>query len=146
MLEDLIFYLHILSVIVSIGPFFVLFPMINKLKSIEYDALPPYLDTISFIVWITKHAGHVLTVTGLLLIWIGGFDVRESWIDIAVIILLLSLFFLARAFSPTLKKLRVPHQNREELVRRIFRSLLIYLFVMLLTMWLMVDKPTFWTI
>ena len=60
-----IIYLHVLSVVASIGPFFILLPMIKKLKAASGEELNPYLDTFRFTVRLSKHAGHVLVGSGV---------------------------------------------------------------------------------
>jgi hypothetical protein len=136
-------YMHIFSVILSIGPYFVLLPMLRRLRAEPFETLPVYLDSFTFTVRLTKHAGHVLVTTGILLAWLGHWSWRTPWIAATVIVLFASLFFLARAFSPLLRRLKEPHDNRMELVDRLRRALLIYLFVTLLMMWFMVAKPSF---
>lgn len=143
MLYSFLLYVHIMSVILTIGPYFVLLPLLSKLRAEPFERLPAYLDSFRFTVRLTKHAGHVLVATGLLLIWAGGYSWRTPWIAATVIVLFASLFFLARAFSPLLRQMKEPHDNRVELVGRLRRALFIYLFVTLLMMWFMVAKPSF---
>jgi hypothetical protein len=136
-------YVHIISVILTIGPYFVLLPLLAKLRTEPFKGLPAYLGSFRFTVRLTKHAGHVLVTTGVLLMWAGGYSWKTPWILATVVVLFASLFFLAKAFSPLLRKLKEPHDNRMELVGRLRRALFIYLFVTLLMMWFMVTKPTF---
>lgn len=55
-----------------------------------------------------------------------------------------SVFFLARAFSPVLKKLAEPEADQSALTGKLNRSLWIYILLLLLMLWFMVDKPTLW--
>jgi hypothetical protein len=139
-----ILYIHILSVIMSIGPFFILLPMSQKIKSTVGIKQQAYIDTFRASVRLAKHAGHVLAASGILLVIISSWTWRTPWIDVTVIILLCSLFFLARAFSPTLRKFGQPDQNTNDLVSKLLRSTIIYLVLLLAMLWLMVSKPLFW--
>lgn len=143
MLYSLLLYVHIFSVIVSVGPYFVLLPMLQRMRIEPFDTLHVYLSSFSFTVRLTKHAGHVLVITGIALAWLGPWSWRTPWIAATLLVLIASLVFLARAFTPLLRQLKQPHDNRMELVARLRRALLIYLFVTLLMMWFMVAKPSF---
>jgi uncharacterized membrane protein len=136
-------YVHIVSVIATIGPYFVLLPLLRKLRTETFESLPSHLDSFRFTVRLTKHAGHVLVTTGVLLAWLGHWSWHTPWIIATVLVMISSLFFLARAFSPLLRKLKEPHDNRKVLVDRLRRATLLYLFVTMLMMWFMVAKPTF---
>jgi hypothetical protein len=103
-----------------------------------------YVDVFRNVVRVTKHAGHVLVTTGALLAWIGGWPWYTSWIITTVVILIASLVFLARAFSPTLRKLIAPDSNRIVLVKKLKRSLFIYLIITMTMLWFMVAKPNLW--
>ena len=54
-----------------------------------------------------------------------------------------SLFFLARAFSPTLRKYKEEGQNKKELATKLERSIWIYIILLMTMLWFMVGKPTF---
>lgn len=137
-------FIHSISAMVSIGPYIVLIPMLQKLKSSEGAVTDSYLDSFQFTVRLSKHAGHVLVGSGLLLIWLGDWPWTTPWIAGTFIVLFASLFFLARAFSPTIRKLREPGHDRVVLVRKLGRALYIYLFVLFLMLWLMMMKPQLW--
>lgn len=136
--------LHVLSAVLSIGPYFVLLPMIPKLRKAEADQLKPYMDSFRFTVWLTKHAGHLLVISGVLLIWQGNWPWTTSWLVLSIAILMSALFFLARAFSPILKKLNEPGHDRNELVNKLQRALVFYLGIMIFVLGLMVLKPALW--
>lgn len=137
-------FIHSISAMVSIGPYIVLIPMLRKLKSSEGPVTDSYLDSFQFTVRLSKHAGHVLVVSGLLLMWLGDWPWTTPWITATFAILFASLFFLARAFSPTIRKLREQGNDRVYLVRKLSRALYIYLFVLFLMLWLMMMKPQLW--
>lgn len=139
-----ILYLHILSVVISIGPYFVLIPLLRKIKDDEPVALREHLADFRFVVRISKHAGHVLVVSGVLLWWLGRFPMTTSWLVIPIVILLSALFFLARAFSPTLRALEAGTIDREMAVARLKRALVAYIAILLVAMWFMVAKPKLW--
>jgi hypothetical protein len=144
MLYRLLLYIHIFSVILSIGPFFILLPMIKKLRAAEGQVQHAYLDTFRFAVRLAKHAGHVLVISGILLVVAGTWSWGTSWILATIIILVSSLFFLARAFSPTIQKLEEHGQDKESWVRKLNRSIWIYIFLLMIMLWFMVTKPALW--
>jgi len=137
-------YLHVISVVASIGPFFILLPMMKKLRTASDSVLPSYLDTFRFTVRLSKHAGHVLVGTGILLVLLGPWTWSTPWIIMTLVIMFCSLFFLARAFSPTLRKFGVDDADREWLVGKLNRTVWIYLILLLAMLWFMVVKPNLW--
>ncbi|TBL80253.1 DUF2269 family protein [Paenibacillus thalictri] len=139
-------YLHIVSTVVAIGPFFLLIPLLGKIRKAADAELQVHLDSFRFAVQLSKHSGHVLIATGLLLMWLGSWPWTTSWILATWIVLATSLYFFARAFSPTIRKLRSSElavTDREPLVRKLARSLYLYLLLLFLMMWFMVAKPAF---
>lgn len=141
---QLLLYLHVCSVVVSIGPFFVLIPYLPKMKAATEEQLAFYLDSFRFVIRLSKHAGHVLVATGILLVWLGGWKWSTCWILLTIIILVGALSFFARAFSPTIRKLTEPNHDRTALVQKLSRSLCLYILLMLVMMWSMITKPNFW--
>jgi len=137
-------FIHAVSAMISIGPFFVLIPMLGKLRKAEEPVLSSYLDSFQFVVRLSKHSGHVLVVSGLLLLWLGGWPWTTPFILGTWIVLIASLIFMARAFSPTIRRLRQPDHNRVRLVNKLARSLYIYMFVLFVMLWLMIMKPALW--
>lgn len=146
MLRDILLYIHILSVIVSLGPFFVMFPVMSAMRAAEFPQLSQLITTFRFAVRLSKHAGHVLVATGALLVWETGYRWEDSWMIATLLVLLASLIFMARAFSPTLRKLAKPEHeaDRTILIRKLYRAVWIYIGLLLILLWLMVDKPTLW--
>ncbi|MGD6846834.1 hypothetical protein [Rossellomorea aquimaris] len=137
-------YLHVISVVASIGPFFILLPMMKKLRTASDSVLPSYLDTFRFTVQLSKHSGHVLVGTGILLVLLGPWTWSTPWIIMTLVIMFCSLFFLARAFSPTLRKFGEDDADREWLVGKLNRTVWIYLILLLAMLWFMVVKPNLW--
>lgn len=139
-----ILYLHIISVVVATGPVMIYVPLINKMDKLDEQQMKVFVDTFRSIVWGIKHAGHVLVTTGLLLMWLGGWPFKTSWIIAALVIIMAALFFLARAFSPILTKLETEHNQRKMLLKKLTNASLAYTVIMLLVLLLMVLKPTLW--
>lgn len=137
-------FIHAASAMVSIGPFIVLIPMLAKLRTAEGQLLASYLDSFHFVVRLSKHSGHVLTVSGLLLMWLGDWPWHMPWLASTFVVLFASLFFMARAFSPTIRELRKPEHDRTRLVNKLTRSLYLYLSVLVIMLWLMIVKPALW--
>jgi hypothetical protein len=141
---QLLLYVHILSVIVSIGPFFVLIPMVKKLRTVLPDEQQPYVDTFRSATRLAKHAGHVLVGSGVLLVLVGSWSWKTPWIVMTILILVGSLFFLARAFTPKLRKLGDPGQDRGTIVKKLGRSVWTYIILLMIMLWFMVAKPALW--
>ncbi|TWI54556.1 hypothetical protein [Halalkalibacter nanhaiisediminis] len=137
-------YLHVSSAIASIGPFFILLPIVKKLRTAKEMEINAYLNTFRFVVRLAKHAGHVLVGTGILLVIFGPWTWSTPWIVMTLIILFCSLFFLARAFSPTLRQFQEESQNRDTLVAKLKRSIWIYIILLMAMLWFMVGKPALW--
>jgi hypothetical protein len=144
LLYRFLIYLHVLSVIVSIGPFFILLPIVKKLSMAKEVEMNAYLDTFRFVVRLAKHTGHVLVATGILLVISGPWTWGTPWIVTTLIILLCSLYFLARAFSPTLRKFQEEGQNKAHLAAKLKKSIWLYIVLLMAMLWFMVGKPTLW--
>lgn len=144
MLYRLLLYVHIFSVILSIGPFFVLLPLIKKLRASEARTQQAYLDVFRFSVRLAKHAGHVLVASGVLLVLAGPWTWKTPWIVMTLILMASSLFFLARAFSPTIWKFSETGQDKDALIQLLRRSVWIYIVLLMAMLWFMVTKPALW--
>ncbi|MEI2666169.1 hypothetical protein [Rossellomorea sp. LJF3] len=144
MLYRSLIYLHVISVVASIGPFFLLLLTMKKLRTASRSILPSYLDTFRYTVQLSKHSGHVLVGTGILLVLLGPWTWTTPWIIMTLVIMFCSLFFLARAFSPTLRKFAEEDADRERLVGKLHRTVWIYLILLLTMLWFMVVKPGMW--
>ncbi|TCN27250.1 hypothetical protein [Mesobacillus foraminis] len=143
-LYQALIYIHVLSVIASIGPFFILFPLIKKLPEAEGQLLESYLETFRFVVTLTKHAGHVLVGSGILLVVTGPWTWVTPWIVMTLVIMFGSLFFLARAFSPLLRQFLEGNQDKPALASKLHYALWKYLVLLALMLWFMVAKPALW--
>ncbi|RNF38701.1 hypothetical protein [Planococcus salinus] len=139
-----ILYAHIMSAVLSIGPFFVLVPMVKKMAIAEGAVLRTHIATFKSATRLVKHAGHLLVTTGVLLIWQSSWSWTASWIVLTLAVMLGSVFFLARAFTPVLRKFDDVQEDQLQLVRKLNRSLWIYIFLLMLMLWFMVDKPMLW--
>lgn len=139
-----ILYAHILSAALSIGPFFVLVPMVKRIREADTQSLSGLIATFRSATRLVMHAGHVLVATGVLLIWQGPWPWHAPWILMTLTVMFSSVFFLARAFSPVLKKFAEPEADQPVLAEKLKHSLWIYILLLLLMLWFMVDKPTLW--
>lgn len=140
----LLLYIHIFSVILSVGPFFILLPLLKKLKAAEPGSEQAYLDSFRAAVRLAKHAGHVLVVTGVLLVLVTNRSWTTPWLLTTIVILICSLYFLARAFSPTLRRFQDHNEPRAVLVSKLKKTIWIYLALMMAMLWFMVAKPILW--
>ncbi|CAM3960125.1 DUF2269 family protein [Mesobacillus zeae] len=143
-LYQLLVYIHVVSVIVSIGPFFILLNIAGRLRSAGPDETEAFLGIFRFAVRLTKHAGHVLVGTGVLLIYLGPWSWQTPWIAMTLFIMFASIFFLASAFSPKLKKFSDPYQDKNKLISKLTRSTWIYIALLVAMLWFMVVKPGLW--
>ncbi|WP_033542485.1 hypothetical protein [Planococcus sp. CAU13] len=139
-----ILYIHIMSAALSIGPFFVLVPMIKRIRAADPQSLPVLIATFKSATRLVMHAGHVLVASGVLLIWQGPWPWHAPWILMTLAVMFSSVFFLARAFSPVLKKFSETDADQTALAEKLKRSLWIYIGLLLLMLWFMVDKPVLW--
>ncbi|WP_199478547.1 hypothetical protein [Peribacillus saganii] len=144
MLYRVLIYLHVSSVIISIGPFFVLLPLVKKLRKAKGAEQDVIMDAFRFAVRLTMHAGHVLVTTGILMVVMGPWTWTTPWIVMTLLIMFCSLFFLARAFSPKLRKLKEDGQNRIDIAAKLNRSVWIYIILLMAMLWFMVVKPNLW--
>lgn len=144
MLYTVILFAHIISAILSIGPFFVLFPLLKRMEGASDAVLQSQIETFRSAIRLVKHAGHVLVASGVLLIWQGYWPWSTSWIIMTLAVMFGSVFFLARAFKPTLRKFEQPGIDRGNLLKKLNRSVWVYIFLLSVMLWLMVAKPQIW--
>ncbi|MDN4075138.1 hypothetical protein [Fictibacillus terranigra] len=137
-------YIHIFSVILSVGPFFILLPLLKKLRSAGPGSEEAYLDSFKAAVRLAKHAGHILVVSGVLLVLITNRSWTTPWLLTTMIILICSLYFLARAFSPTIRRFKDLEEQRNPLITKLKKAIWIYLVLMMAMLWFMVAKPVLW--
>ncbi|MEI7024303.1 DUF2269 family protein [Paenibacillus sp. y28] len=143
---SVLLYIHILSSVLAIGPFVVMFPLVRKMRSDTEPMLEQSVQLFRFVVQLSKHTGHVLVISGIALVMLQGWSWKTPWILCTIILLISVLFFMARAFSPTLRRLLQPEfqDKRPMLLDKLNRSLWLYLLILLLLLWLMVAKPNLW--
>ncbi|MBU8880381.1 hypothetical protein BGM26_15620 [Bacillus sp. FJAT-29790] len=139
-----ILYIHVSSAVLSIGPFVVLIPIVKKLRTADSEVKRAYIEIFRSAVRLVKHAGHVLVGSGALLIYMGHWTWKTSWIVATLAVMLGSAFFLARAFTPTIRKFHEPEQNQVILIKRLTWSTWLYLILLMFMLWFMVAKPVLW--
>ncbi|MBP2240998.1 hypothetical protein J2Z40_001558 [Cytobacillus eiseniae] len=143
-LYRLIVYLHVGSAVFSIGPFIILIPIVKKLRAADEKVQQAYLDIIKYTIRLIKHAGHVLVGSGALLIIMGPWTWKTSWIIATLIVMFGSVLFLARAFTPTMRIFHESTQNQPALIKNLLRSTWLYLILLMIMLWFMVAKPVLW--
>lgn len=140
----ILLFAHIMSAVLSIGPFFVLLPLVKRMRNSADLVLQSHISLFKSSIRLVKHAGHVLVTTGVLLIWQGYWPWSTSWIIMTLAVMFGSVFFLARAFKPVLRKFDEPNTDRNALINKLNRSIWLYIFLLLVMLWLMVAKPELW--
>lgn len=136
--------IHVLSAVVSIGPLFVLFAILKKIRHADPAIETAYIAIFRSIVRLIKHAGHVLVGSGIVLVYFGPWPWSTSWIVLTIGLMVVSIFFLAKGFSGTLKKFVEPGVDRLKLISKLYSSTWIYITLLVLMLALMVIKPTLW--
>ncbi|WP_100402794.1 hypothetical protein [Bacillus sp. FJAT-42315] len=144
MIYQLLVYIHIFSVILSVGPFFVLFPLLKKLRQATTETEQACIEVFQSAIRLVKHAGHVLVGSGILLMFIGSWPWTTSWVVMTIAVMVSSIFFLARAFTPTLKQFNKPSAKKQMLIDKLYRSVWIYITLLMMMLWFMVVKPVLW--
>lgn len=139
-----IVFLHVVSAVLSIGPLFIIIPLINRLKKMIQAEEEVYLSLIQVIVRVVMHAGHLLVVTGTLLILFGPWSWYTSWVVVTIIVMGISGVFLATAFTKVLRRFNDPGMDKLYILYRLKRTTWIYIALMIIMLWLMVQKPNFW--
>ncbi|EMR05113.1 hypothetical protein C772_02958 [Bhargavaea cecembensis DSE10] len=141
---QLILYVHVFSAALSIGPFFVLVPLIGRMRSAGQDALDVQLSVFQSAVRIVKHAGHLLVLSGVLLIVLSGYRWTDSWVAMTILVMFASIVFLARAFKPVIREIKIDGAGRQRLLSVLNRNLWSYILLLMLMLYFMVVKPDFW--
>jgi uncharacterized membrane protein len=144
LLYTITLYLHILSAIIATGPLFGIFPLLNRMQKAPEDQLQSYVVAIQGVLRAVANGGHVLVPTGLLLIWFGGWSFTSSWILATIAIMLCSLFFMARAFKPSMRFAQSDEFTKERFIKMVKTATYQYILLMGVLLWLMVDKPMLW--
>lgn len=144
LLFKIILYVHVLSAVVSIGPLFALIIIVKQMESAENSALEGYVRSFQAGITAVKHAGHVVVPSGILLIWLGGWPWHTSWVILTVVLMVGSIFFLASAFKPTIKTFGTDQFKKAEFITKLRRATWLYILILIIMLWLMVNKPMFW--
>lgn len=137
--------IHIVSAIVSTIPVLLFIPILIELRRATVSRRADLLAIYSKIVWVIKHAGHVLITSGVLQIWVGGWSVFTPWILSSLVIILGALFFIARAFTPIINALlESGDTDIQPLIFRLARASFLYALIMIFVGYLMLAKPSLW--
>ncbi|HWI47667.1 MAG TPA: hypothetical protein VNU45_05505 [Rummeliibacillus sp.] len=145
MLYSTVTYIHVISAILSIGPFFVLIPMLKKMRLAKtHEEMTAYVTTFSLAIQVVKHSGHVLILSGVYILWRGGYSVTSPFIVMTMTLLILSIVFLARAFKPTIRTFNTPQYDHQHFADKLTKSVWIYTLLLLIMLWFMVTKPALW--
>lgn len=139
-----IVFLHVISAVLSTGPLFVLMPIIKRLRGVDLPIETAYLSIIRVIIRIVMHAGHVLVFTGVLLMIVGPWPWFTSWVVMTIVVMGISAIFLATGFTRVLREINVPGIDKNKLLTRLNRTSWLYIGLMIMMLWLMVQKPVFW--
>ncbi|WP_342542322.1 DUF2269 family protein [Paenisporosarcina sp. FSL H8-0542] len=139
-----IVFIHVLSAVLSVGPLFVLFVVLRKMQESDRQLDQSHISIFRSVVRLIKHAGHVLVGSGVLLIIIGPWSWYTSWIVMTIALMVVSIFFLARAFSSILKRFDDVEADRFSLISKLRKATWIYIILLVLMLALMVIKPTLW--
>ncbi|MCG7344536.1 DUF2269 domain-containing protein [Sporosarcina sp. ACRSL] len=137
-------FVHVVSAVLSIGPLFLLMPTIKRLRNADPLTEKAYLTVINVIIRLVMHAGHLLVISGALLLLIGPWPWFTSWVIATLAILLLSGVFLSTGFTRVLRRYHLPDSNKAEILTILTRTSWIYIGLMLIMLWLMVQKPMLW--
>lgn len=103
-----------------------------------------FLTVIHVTIRVVMHAGHALVVTGVLLLILGPWPWHSSWVIMTIAVLLLSAFFLSRGFTQVLRNFHKPGVDKTDILHRLNRTAWTYIILMLIMLWLMVQKPMIW--
>lgn len=139
-----IVFLHIISAVLSTGPLFVLMPIIKRLHGVDLTIETAYLSIIRVIIRLVMHAGHVLVFTGVVLMIVGPWPWFTSWVVMTVVVMGISAIFLATGFTRVLREINVPGIDKKRLLNRLNKTSWVYIALMMIMLWLMVQKPVFW--
>ncbi|QBK24678.1 DUF2269 family protein [Ureibacillus thermophilus] len=144
LLHTVFLYIHILSAVISIGPLVTLIPITKKMETADEKEMVGFVKSFQLAITVVKHAGHILVVSGAILVMISGWTWKDSWIVLTLAIMFLSIVFLARAFKPTLNTFGTNAFKKEEFISKLRKATWKYIFLLLIMLWLMVSKPMFW--
>lgn len=144
MLYTIFLYIHILSAVGSIGPLFVLLPTLKKMECTDVSQLEGFVHSFQSAITVVKHAGHVLVISGIILIMLSGWTWTTSWVVLTIAVMVGSIIFLARAFKPTIRTFGTDDFNKEVFIKKLKKSTWQYIILLLVMLWFMVAKPVLW--
>ena len=140
----IIVYIHVVSAVASVGPLFLLFPIVNRMRTANIVEETTLLSLFKWTIRFVMHSGHVLVVSGVLLLVFGPWPWFTSWVIVTVGVMMLSIVFLASGFTAVLKRFTGEPENREALLKKLTKTSWRYIALLLIMLYLMVAKPTFW--
>ena len=144
MLYTFILYIHIISAIGSVGPLFVLLVLLSRMKKLRGNEWNGYVQSLQGSIDVVRHAGHLVVISGILLIVFGNWSFTHSWVVLTLILLVASLVFLASAFKPTMQTYGSDAFNKEQFITTLQRNTWIYIILLLIILGFMVYKPILW--
>ena len=139
-----IIFLHVISAVLSIGPFFVLFPLLNRMKGKDKELIDSSIEVFQAAIRLVKHAGHVLVGSGILLVWQGNWPWTTSWVVMTLLVMVSSIVFLARAFKPIIRDFQAGKIDLDILIKKLKSAVCKYILLLLIMLWFMVAKPNLW--
>ena len=139
-----IIFIHVISAVLSIGPFFVLFPLLNRMKGKNKEMLDTSLEVFQAAIRLVKHAGHVLVGSGILLVWQGNWPWTTSWVIMTIVVMVSSVVFLAKAFKPKIREFHAGTIDLDTLIKKLKSAVWKYIVLLLIMLWFMVAKPNLW--
>ncbi|MBE3102615.1 MAG: DUF2269 family protein [Bacilli bacterium] len=139
-----IVFTHVLSAVVSVGPLFALFAVLKKMPEADLTTEKAYISIFRSVVRLIKHAGHVLVVTGILLVYLGNWPWTTPWIFMTIALMIVSVFILASSYKGVLKQFDDPNKDRSILIFKLRKATWVYIAILSTMLALMVIKPTFW--
>ncbi|MED3661108.1 DUF2269 family protein [Ureibacillus terrenus] len=144
MLHTIFLFIHVLSAVVSIGPLVTLIPITKKMEEADEKEMAGYVNSFKLAIDVVKHAGHVLVISGAILVIITGWTWKDSWIVLTLAVMFLSIVFLAKAFKPTLQTFGTSGFQKEDFIVKLRKAAWKYIILLLIMLWLMVAKPMLW--
>lgn len=139
-----IIFIHVISAVLSIGPFFVLFPLLNRMKGKNKEMIDTSLEVFQAAIRLVKHAGHVLVGSGILLVWQGNWPWTTSWVIMTIVVMVSSVVFLAKAFKPKIREFHAGTIDLDTLIKKLKSAVWKYIVLLLIMLWFMVAKPNLW--
>lgn len=139
-----IIFIHVISAVLSIGPFFVLFPLLNRMKGKNKEMIDTSLEVFQAAIRLVKHAGHVLVGSGILLVWQGNWSWTTSWVIMTIVVMVSSVVFLAKAFKPKIREFHAGTIDLDTLIKKLKSAVWKYILLLLIMLWFMVAKPNLW--